>query len=123
MPESDELHAAINHLKYKVDSIDKGLEILLRFSGQEMIAEYITKLKEDAVMGRVYLCIDGRRTQQQIAQSVGTSEATVSRRIKKLEDIDLIELDRQIDDGKIYRYTKMERLYKLSKILEKELKE
>ena len=61
MAESDELNAAINHLKYKVDSIDKGLEILLRFSGKDMISEYIGKFKSDPMMAKVYLCIDSQK--------------------------------------------------------------
>lgn len=120
MPESDELNATIGHIKYKVDSIDKDLDILLKFSGKAIVQEYITVLTSDPIMEAVYLQVDGQKTQQQIAQTISSSDPTVSRRISKLVELDLIELDRQTDAGRIYRYTKMEHLYKLSKLLTKE---
>ena len=38
MPESDELNAVIGHIKYKVDSMDRTLERLLRVNGKANIA-------------------------------------------------------------------------------------
>lgn len=117
MPESDELSAAIGHIKFKVDSMDRTLERLLRVNGKAMLAEYIEQLKADPVLAKVYLEIDGRKTQQQIAKAVGKSKATVTGKTKKLEELDLIEMVKYNNNGKIYNYTKMESLFKISRQL------
>ena len=120
MPESDELTAAIGHIKYKVDSMDRTLERLLRVNGKEMVAEYMEKFTADPSLAKIYLNIDGRATQKEIADKTGISEATVTRRIQILADeLDLVELARQTKEGKIYRYTKMEKIFNISKQLAK----
>jgi len=119
MPESDELYASIGLIKHKVESIDKGMTILLRINGKQMTAEYVDILTKNPMLCQVYLHIDGQLTQQQIANSVGCSDASVHRRIKELVDLDLIELSHVNDSGKIYKYTRMESLFKLSSIIRK----
>ncbi len=121
MPESDELSAAIGHIKYKVDSMDRTLERLLRVSGKAMLEDYVEKLKADPILAKVYLAVDGLKTQQQIAATVGNAESTVTDRVRKLLDMDLIELLKQKKEGKIYQYTKMERLFKIAQRLKKEM--
>lgn len=119
MPESDELYTSIGLIKHKVESIDKGMTILLRINGKQMTAEYIDILTKTPMLCQVYLNIDGQQTQQQIANSVGCSDASVHRRIKELVDLDLIELSHVNDSGKVYKYTRMESLFKLSSIIRK----
>ena len=55
MPESDELNAAIGHIKYKVDSMDRTLERLLRVNGKAMIADYMEQFAADPILAKVYL--------------------------------------------------------------------
>lgn len=120
MPESDELTAAIGQIKYKVDSMDRTLERLLRVNGKEMIAEYIEQFDADPSLAKIYLNIDGQSTQKDIADRTGISEATVTRRMHILvNELDLVELSRQTKDGKIYRYTKMEKIFNISKQIAK----
>ena len=117
MPESDELNAAIGHIKHKVDSMDQTLERLLRVNGKALISDLMEQFRADKMLKEVYLAIDGSRTQKEISKSTGHSEPTVSRRIETLKDLDLIELIRSSNDGKVYQYTKMEKLFKISKLL------
>lgn len=70
MAESDELNAAIGHIKYKVDSMDRTLERLLRVNGKAMLADYLEQLGLDPVLKQVYLEVDGSKTQQQIAEAI-----------------------------------------------------
>lgn len=119
MPESDELNAAIGHIKYKVDSMDRTLERLLRVNGKAMIADYMEQFNTDPILTKVYLAIDGRKTQKAVGEEIGYSAAVVTGRIKALVDLDLIELIRQTKEGKIYKFTKMESIFKISRNLAK----
>mgnify|MGYP000848138996 CR=1 FL=1 len=120
MAESDELSAAIGHIKYKVDSMDRTLERLLRVNGKAMLADYLEQLGLDPVLKQVYLEVDGSKTQQQIAEAIGKSNATVTGKTKRLEELDLIELVRYNNSGKIFQHTKMETIFKISRQLKKE---
>ena len=108
MPESDELNAAIGHIKYKVDSMDRTLERLLRVNGKAMIADYMEQFAADP------------KTQKAISKDTGYSPAVITNRIKTLVDLDLIELLQVTKEGKIYQYTKMESIFKISRNLIKE---
>lgn len=121
MPESDELSAAIGHIKHKVDSMDRTLERLLRVSGKAMLEEYVEQLKSDPILAKVYLAVDGIKTQQQIAKAISHAESTVTYRVRTLLELDLIELISQKDEGKVYQHTKMEKLFKISSRLAKEM--
>ena len=120
MPESDELNAAIGHIKYKVDSMDRTLERLLRVNGKAMIADYMEQFAADPILEKVYLSVDGYKTQKAIGEDTGYSPAVITNRIKTLVDLDLIELLRVTKEGKIYQYTKMESIFKISRNLIKE---
>ena len=120
MAESDELSAAIGHIKFKVDSMDRTLERLLRVNGKAMLADYLEQLDRDPVLRQVYLEVDGSKTQQQIAEAIGKSNATVTGKTKRLEELDLIELVRYDNRGKLFQHTKMETIFKISRELEKE---
>lgn len=120
MPESEELNAAIGHIKYKVDSMDRTLERLLRVNGKAMLADYLEQFATDPILAKVYLSVDGYKTQKSIGKDTGYSPAVITKRIKILVDLDLIELLRVIQAGKIYQYTKMESIFKISRNLIKD---
>lgn len=119
MPESDTLAAAIGHIKYKVDSMDRTLEHLLLVNKDQIMAGLMEKFHNDSTLVKVYQAIDGRKTQKEIGSDISVSDPTVSRRINSLLEMDLIELVRSTKDGKVYQYTKMERLLKINRELEK----
>jgi hypothetical protein len=50
MPELDELSASIGHIKYKIDSMDRTLERLLRVNGKSMVADYIEQFNADPIL-------------------------------------------------------------------------
>lgn len=117
MPESDELYGAIGQIKSKVDSMDKTLERLLRVNGKAMIADYMEQFAADPILAKVYLSIDGCKTQKAIGEATRYSPAVITGRIKTLVDLDLIELSLITREGKIYQYTKMESIFKISQKL------
>ena len=120
MPESDELNAAIGHIKYKVDSMDRPLDRLLRVNGKAMFVDYMEHLAADPILAKVYLSVDGYKTQKAISEDTGYSPAVITNRIKTLVDLDLIELLQVTKEGRIYQYTKMESIFKISRNLIKE---
>ena len=119
MPESDVLSAAIGHIKYKVDSMDRTLEHLLLVNRNQIMTEVLDRFNSDPSLVKIYKTIDGIKTQKEIAANIGISEATVSKRLRILLDLDLIEMVRSTPEGKVYQYTKMERLFKISRELDK----
>lgn len=123
MPESDELNVAIGHIKHKVDSMDRTLERLLRVNGKVMMDDYLEKFRTDPLLVKIYLAIDGKKTQKELITEIGCSQPTISRRLSTLQDIDLIETIRIGRDGLSYQHTRMEKLFKISRAITKLIKD
>jgi DNA-binding MarR family transcriptional regulator len=123
MPESDELNVAIGHIKHKVDSMDRTLERLLRVNGKAMIADYLEQFRTDSLLGRIYLAIDGKKTQKELISEIGCSQPTISRRLQILQELDLIETIQTGRDGMSYQYTRMEKLFNISRTITKSTKD
>jgi len=112
MGESDELFASVNYIKHKVEAIEK-IELLNLRSNVKLLDEYVKTLKADKCLLNIYREIDGIKTQKEIACKLEKTEMMISRKIKELHDIGLIE---KIDvSGKqcIYKHSIAEKALKL----------
>ena len=74
-----------------------GQEVLIRAERSQILAEILPLFEKDELLSRVFLLVDGDRGQRQIAQALvdgghGGSDATVSRKMEILQDLDLITL-------------------------------
>lgn len=121
---SDEIYNELRVLRSRVENIERGQEVLIRAQRTEVLAEILPHFRKDPVLSHVYGLIDGKRGQRQIAQAMadaglGGSEATVSRKIEVLVDLDLVALDDRTAAGKIYRKTQFEKALRLSREIEK----
>lgn len=100
MPESDETQEDIKKMKWHLENIDNKVDALIRGS-PEARDDLAGAFKDDPMMAKVYLAIDGKRKQSEIANEIGTSQATVSRRIKELDRYGLIQ-KKEYDNGMIW---------------------
>ena len=117
MSESAELLTTVNYIKNKVDALEK-IEMLNLRSNKELRDEYISLLRGDIMLQKVYRAIDGIKAQKDIAESVGTSEKTVSLKVKELSEYGLIEIKSVSKNGKrIYKHSVAEQAFKLTRML------
>lgn len=100
MTESDETQQDIKKMKWHMENIDNKVDMLIR--GNEGALDEIASLFEDnSIMAKVYLAVDGEKTQREISEEIDHHESTVSRRIKKLDRFGLIQ-KKEYKDGMIY---------------------
>lgn len=111
MSETDELYSTVNYIKNKVDTLLK-IDILRMQADSGLKQRYEDILKKDPTLLAIYKVIDGVKIQKEIAQIVGTTEMTVSRKIKALQEEGLIELASSNGLNKnVYVHTVVERAY------------
>lgn len=104
MSESSELYSSVNYIKHKVDVLEK-IELLNLRSNAVLFEEYRRELSNDEMLFKVYCSIDGQKAQKDIATDVNTTSMTVSNKIKKLENLGLIELKTVASNNKIYKHS------------------
>jgi hypothetical protein len=126
MPETPETFDEIRRLRVQVDDIGAMTETLVRAQGKELEAAMMERFEKDPVLKAVFLLVDAKRSQSEIAEQVGKNSkkggtnATISRKIEILsEEMHLIELVDYKAKGKIYKRTKLDRILHISRKLEK----
>lgn len=116
MSESEELYTTVNYIKNKVDALEK-IEMLNLRSNKELRDEYISILRKDSMLLKVYKAIDGIKAQNEIAVSLDTTDKTVSVKIKELSEYGLIEIKSVgKNGGRIYKHSVAEQAFKLTRI-------
>jgi Fic family protein len=122
---SDNVFNELRTIRSRIESIERTQEVLVRAEADRILASILPRFREDLVLGQVYLLVDGIRGQRQITTAMsqagmtGASEATVSRKLEALRDLDVIELVDRTAAGKIYAKTQVDRLLHLSRQVER----
>jgi hypothetical protein len=123
MGDSLEVYNELRLMRARLDGIEAMQEIQIR-ADRERIEEPIWRqLSSDPVLAEIYLLVDGKRTQKQIAEllvSTGTmtTEMTVSRKMRVLlGELHLIEFADHGGRGKFYRKTRLDRILGISRRL------
>lgn len=122
-----EIYAELRTIRSRIDSLEQGQQILIRAERERIEASLLPYFEADSALARIYLNVDGIRGQKEIAAALaaegvrGTSEASVSRKLDTLRDLDLVELVDRNKVGKVYRKTSLDRILRLSKKIEKSL--
>ena len=117
----DEIYNELRNIRTKVESIEKAQEVLVRAERDRILADILPGFESDPILAHVYMLVDGIRGQRQIAAAMtaagrrGASEATISRKLETLRDMDLVELFDRTAAGNIYRRTHIDRLLRLSR--------
>jgi len=115
MSESDELYAALNYIKHKVDTLEK-IEMLNLRSNKTLQDKYISLLQSDEWLLKVYKEIDGQKAQNEIAIAIDTTSMTVSNKIKRLAELGLIEIKEISRKQHIYKHSVAELAFKLTRL-------
>lgn len=116
MSESDELYTTVNYIKHKVDALEK-IELLNLRSNRALYEEYASIFQSDLLLLSVYKAIDGTKSQKEIADTIPTTEKTVSIKIKKLVELGLIEIkDVGANGTRIYKHSVAEQAFKLTRL-------
>lgn len=118
----------LDELTWHVDSIDESVLLLTRAQRDAITEDILERFKGrygrvKEQMARVYLALDGRRTQREIAQSTGIAESNVSVEIRQLRREGLIEIVEAGPSGNIYRKKKWDGLLGISDALQRLLEE
>jgi len=115
----------IRQIRSRLDAIEHTQEVLVRALGKEILTQSLAEFRADNVLTRVYLLVDGNRTQQDIGaalqeQGVSGDKSTVSRRLDRLyKELNLIALVDQDGKGKVYRKAGVDRILGISRQLHK----
>lgn len=124
---TDELYNELRIIRSRIESIERGQEVLIRAERKAVLAEILPVFGKDATLGRVYLLVDGAKGQRQISEELtasgfAASEPTVSRKLETLRELELVVLDDRTSAGKIYRKTQFDRALRLAREVEQLLK-
>lgn len=124
MPETPELFNELANLRDQVDDMSRSVSALARKSG--MKEDILAAMNADGVMAQVFLLVDGRRTQKEIADALrqtggaGASQPTVSRKLDVLtQDWDLIRPTQRTTAGIRYVHTSLAKDLRIARALER----
>ena len=107
----------VREIKWRQESIDRSLILLLKANKKEILDELLSIFGNSKRRAEVYLTIDGNLSVSEIAEKLEMKVPNVSRHITPLKDEALIEI-KNIKDGEyIYKKTELEKIFKLSRIL------
>jgi len=117
MTEADEteMFIAINHIKNKVDSLEK-IELHRMRNDSVMRKQYEELLLSDSEYLKIYKAINGERTQAEIADEAKVTPMQVTRKLPILVDKGLIEIYASKGKSKIYIHTVAEKAFRLTRL-------
>jgi hypothetical protein len=120
------MYDEIRQIRGKIDSVKHTQEVLIRAHREPVEKQIWDRMDNDDVLARVYLLVDGNRTQKDIAKEMqsdgvyGATTSTVSRKLETLrEDLDLIELSDHPALGNVYKRTATDRILGIAKTLKR----
>jgi len=114
--ESSELHAKVEKILQRVESIDNFMPWIIRPQAKQILEEMLAWFSKQTSAARVYLEVDEKMTVTAIGTKLGMKQPNVSREIGKLRDLGLIE-QKTVGNSTIYAKTKIDRVLGLTKAL------
>lgn len=108
----DATFAEIKQINDELGAQGGILRALLHAQGKEMAEAFLAEMRKDETLARVFLLVDGLRTQKDIVAELGkdggrpVSQPTVSGKMSRLsDDLGLIAPIRRGKNGTVYRTT------------------
>lgn len=118
----DILTRDVREIKYRVEGIDRSIDLLVRANRKEIIKDLLEFFGKSKDRVKVFLAINGERTVNDIVLKLKPmKQPNVSTRIGELSDEDLIYV-KKVSNGKIYDKTKKVKILNLEKVLKKKFK-
>ncbi len=111
-------------IRMRLDSIEHTQEVLVRADVDKIWPPVETLFRKDPLLAQVYLLLDGECSQRGVVAALGAKgieihEATVSRKLATLRDWDLIQLVDSSGVERIYVPTRLEKILRLKKRVER----
>ncbi len=119
MPETDELAIDIKHIRWRQESIDASMDLLLKANKVSIMAEFEAFFQNSQRKVQVYLSIDGNRTVEEIAKALGMKQPNVSSYITQCAKEGLIEKVPGINGGYVWKKTRIDQVLRISDSLKK----
>jgi DNA-binding MarR family transcriptional regulator len=120
---SDVMEKDVREIKYKVDGIEKSVDLLLRANRKQIIEDLMAFFGKSKDRVKVFLAIDGEKSVNQIAEELKMKDQNVSKRITELEREVLIRVKKTVGHSKIYEQTEKVAILNLRKELQKKFGE
>lgn len=124
-----DVYKEIRFLRDRVQAIDHKQEVLIRAQRAAIETEVLSAMRADPKLARVYVNVDGKRTQKEIVDVLGAtgkamSQPTVSRRMDVLSgELAVIELVDRTRLGDVYAKSAVDRILRLTPKVERLLRE
>lgn len=120
---TDHLERDIRAIRYKVDGIDKSVDLLLRANRKEIVDDLLDFFGKSKDRINVFLTVDGERTVNQVTAKLRPmKQPNVSSRISELVKEGLIYVKKTTKEGIIYDKTDKVKILNLEKSLKKKFK-
>jgi hypothetical protein len=124
MAESDELFNEVAQMRDELEEQGAMIDALVHIGGKELRGQILSDMTKDNALREVYLLVDGKRTQGEIAVDLAArgiaQKSAVSLKLEKLaKDYNLIQHVRRAKSGKIYKRTRLGTTLKIDRALEK----
>lgn len=91
MPESDELAIDIKEIRWRQESMDSSMDLLLKANKEAIMKEIALFFGSSKRRAQVYFTVDGKRTVKLIAKTLGMQSPNVSIELTKCFEEGLIE--------------------------------
>ena len=120
---SDNVGRDIKEIRYKVEALDKSVDLLVRANRSEIIKDILEFFGKSRDRIKVFLVVDGEKTVNQLVQSLKPMiRNNVSSRLTELTDEGLIYVKKITREGKIYDKTEKVKILNLEKQLRAKFK-
>jgi predicted HTH transcriptional regulator len=122
-PDMLEMFNQVRTIRSRIEGIESTQQILVRAEMERIVPPLLDRMRKDRTLAKVYLKVNGRLSQKEIAKALKISEMTASRKIDSLhQDEHVIVLVDRTSAGKIYDKAPVEQILNLSRKISKELK-
>ena len=113
----------VREIKYRVDGIEKGMDLLLRANRKQILDDLMAFFGKSKERVKVFLAVNGEKSVNQIVAELKMKGPNVSRRISELEREGLIRVKETGGHSKIYEQTEKVAILNLRKELQRKFGE
>jgi hypothetical protein len=127
MPESLDAYAELRAMRARLEGIEHRQEMLVRAHSDEILATVWEYIDRDAMLGEIFLLVDGARTQKDILAELnrrGTpiAKGGLSTKLKTLRnELGLVEISERDATGATLRKSDLDKILHLTAKVERRL--
>ena len=119
MPESDELAVDIKEIRWRQESIDSSMDLLLKANKGAIIGEIGAFFGSSKRRAEVFIAVDGKHTVKEIAKTLGMKSPNVSSELTKCFEEGLIERAPDPSGEVVWKKKRIDRVLRVSQFLRK----